>query len=278
MSRVPSINHQVGEIIKAHNGIRKSKLASRNESGIRSLESGHKLSDKFHSYKSLDNARADLKSLGNYAKMKYGIKNMKEINANIVRDWILSRDITYRTASNNLSEINKVHQHLSITLKEVAELRAELRATLENLPKETRAYAKLDKIKLKTEKSQIVFELQRDYGLRVKAASYINIEKQLEGNTLHYQEKGGKWSEKELSPTLAQQIRENAKNERFSVSYDKYREHLKEAIEVTNQKFNGTHGIRHSYAQVQMSRGMSKEEVSEAMGHVRSEITNTYLR
>ena len=97
MARVGSINHQVGNIIKAHNGIRQSKLESRNESGLISIESGHKVSDKFHSYKSLDNARNDLKSLGNYAKEKFAIKDMSQINKTVVDNWIRSKDILKTT-------------------------------------------------------------------------------------------------------------------------------------------------------------------------------------
>ena len=42
--------------------------------------------------------------------------------------------------------------------------------------------------------------------------------------------------------------------------------------------YNGTHGMRHSYAQEQLSKGLSKAEVSAELGHVREEITNIYLR
>jgi len=277
MARAGSINYQVSKIIKAHNGIGQSKLESRNSSGIVSLESGHKVSDKFHSYKSLDNARNDLKNLGNYAKDVFGIKDMSQIDRHVIESWIRDKDITYNTASNYLSEINKVHEHLNITREEIKELRAELKQDLRTNEQETRAYKDLDRIEL-PERSQPAFELQRDYGLRLSAATHINIEKQLDGNTLRYQEKGGKWSEKELSTSLVSKIKENAVNGKYHISINTYRDHLKKEIEKTGQKYNGTHGIRHSYAQNQLELGKSKEEVSKAMGHVREEITNTYLR
>jgi integrase len=277
VARVGSINHQVGNIIKAHNGIGQSKLESRNSSGIRSVESGHKVSDKFHSYKSLDNARNDLKNLGNYAKQEFGIKDMSKIDREIVKDWIESKEISYNTASNYLSEINKVHEHLNISRQEVKEIRAELKQELRENKLETRAYHKLDSVQL-PDKSQPAFELQRDYGLRVGAASHINIEKQINGNTLSYQEKGGKWSEKELAPSLVSKIKENAVNGKYELNYNTYRDQLQKAIEKTGQKYNGTHGIRHAYAQNQLLQGKSKQEVSESMGHTREEITNTYIR
>ena len=277
MARVGSINHQVGQIIKAHNGIGESKLESRNSSGLVSLESHQKVSDKFHSYKSLDNVRNDLKNLGNYAKEKFDIKDMSKIDATVVRQWILDKNITYDTASNYLSEINKVHEHLSINQTEVKELRVEFKQALRENELKTRAYKKLDQIKM-PDKSQVAFELQRDYGLRLKAATHINIEKQIDANTLNYQEKGGMWSQKELSPELIAKIKEHSINGRYELSINTYRDQLKKAIESTKQKYNGTHGIRHSYAQSQLEKGLSKQKVSESMGHTRQEITNTYLR
>lgn len=277
MARAGSINHQVGKIIKSHNGINQSKLFSRNTSGMVSEENGHNVSDKFHSYKSLDNARNDLKNLGNYAKNEHGIKNMSKINLGVIKDWILEKNISYNTASNYLSEINKVHEHLSITMVQVKELRKELKIKLRANKLQSRFYTHLDKIKL-PDKSQPAFELQRDHGLRMNAATHINVKKQMIGNTLKYQEKGGKWSEKELSHTLASKIKENAVEGKYELSINTYRDQLQKEIEKTGQNYNGTHGIRHTYAQNQLELGKSKKEVSESMGHNRKEITDVYLR
>jgi len=279
VARVGSVNHQVGKIIKAHNGIGQSKLENRNTSGLKA-ENGHKVSDKFHSYKSLDNARADLKNLGNFVKDELGIKDMSKIGVEGIKEWINSKDITYNTASNYLSEINKVHEHLGVSKEEVKELRAELKQNLQrttDIAKQTRAYKHLDKVQL-SDKSQIAFQLQRDYGLRAKEATHINLQRQLNGNTLSYQQKGGKLSEIKLNHTLASKIKENAVNGKYELNYKTYSRELQKEIEKTGQKFNGTHGIRHSFAQNKLEEGYSKQEVSEMMGHTREEITNTYLR
>jgi len=279
MTRVGSIGFQVNKILKAHNGIGQSKLESRNTSGL-TAENGHKVSDKFHSYKSLDNARTDLTNLGKYAKKQFGIKDMSKIDRTVVENWIKSKDVVYRTASNYLSEIAKVHKYFSLSKEDIKSIRQELK---DNLPKtrelaqQTRAYKHLDRISL-SGKNQIAFELQANYGLRTKEATHINIERQLHGNTLLYQQKGGKLSEIKLNPTLASKIKENAINGKFEVNYKTYSRELQKEIEKTGQKYNGTHGIRHSFAQNKLEAGASKKEVSEAMGHKREEITNTYLR
>lgn len=277
MARPTSIGYQVNEIIRDINGIGTSKMESRNESGLVSLESGQKISDKVHSVKSLENLRDDLTNLGKFCKDELGIKDMSQIDADAVQAWLDSKDISYHTASNYLSEINKVSEHLSITREEVAQIRQELRETLTNPEKESRAYTKLDKVEM-PERSQPAFELQRDYGLRVSAATHINISKQLNGNTLSYREKGGKWSEKQLSSSLVSKIHENAQNGKYELNNRTYSRDLQKAIEKTGQEYNGTHGIRHSYAQNSLEKGATKAEVSQAMGHVREEITNTYLR
>ena len=52
MARLGSVKYQVSQILQKINGIGTSKKESREHSGAKSLESGHKVSDKVHSYKS----------------------------------------------------------------------------------------------------------------------------------------------------------------------------------------------------------------------------------
>ena len=276
MARLGSIKYQVSQILQKVNGIGTSKKETREQSGVKSLESGHKLSDKVHSFKSLENLKNDLTNLATYAKTEFKIQDIKAINIDIVSSWIESKNIGYSTASNYFSELNKVSDHFNFTKEEIKDLRAELKSDLPKAELETRAYKNLEKLELK-DKHQAAFELQRDYGLRVNAATHINLDKQLNGNTLTYREKGGKLSQKELNPTLAQKIKENAVDGKYEVNKRTYSRDLQKKIEESGQKFNGTHGIRHSYAQRKLETN-SKAEVSKEMGHSRPEITDTYLR
>ncbi len=276
MARLGSIKYQVSQILQKVNSIGTSKKETREQSGVKSLESGHKVSDKVHSYKSLENLRNDLTNLANYAKAEFQIRDIKEINIDIVSSWIDSKNISYNTASNYASELNKVSDHFNFTKEEIKDLRADLKKELPKAELETRAYKNLEKIELK-EKHQVAFELQRDYGLRVNASTHINLDKQLNGNTLTYREKGGKLSQKELSPNLAQKLRENAVEGKYEVNKRTYSRDLQKKIEESGQKYNGTHGIRHTYAQRKLETN-SKAEVSQEMGHSRPEITDTYLR
>ena len=276
MARLGSIKYQVSQILQNVNGIGTSKKETRDQSGVKSLESGHKISDKVHSFKSLENLKNDLTNLANYAKTEFKIQDIKAINIDIVSSWIESKNIGYNTASNYMSELNKVSDHFNFTKEEIKELRADLKNDLPKAELETRAYKNLEKIELK-DKNQVAFELQRDYGLRVNAATHINLDKQLNGNTLTYREKGGKLSQKVLSPNLAQKIKENAVEGKYEINKRTYSRDLQREIEKIGQKYTGTHGIRHTYAQ-KMLETHSKAEVSQEMGHSRPEITDTYLR
>lgn len=275
MARLGSVKYQVSQIMQKVNGIGTSKKDSR-ESGVKSLESGHKISDKVHSFKSMENLKNDLTNLAAYAKTEFKIQDIKEINIDIVSSWIESKNISYNTASNYMSELNKVSDHFNFTKEEIKDLRADLKKELPKGELETRAYRNLEKIELKN-KHQVAFELQRDHGLRVNASTHINIDKQLNGNTLTYREKGGKLSRKELSTNLAQKLKENAVDGKYEVNKRTYSRDLQKKIEESGQKYNGSHGIRHSYAQ-KMLETNSKAEVSKEMGHSREEITDTYLR
>ncbi len=276
MARLGSVKYQVSQILQNVNGIGTSKKETRDQSGVKSLESGHKISDKVHSFKSLENLKNDLTNLANYAKTEFQLQDIKEINIDIVSSWIDSKNISYNTASNYASELNKVSDHFNFTKEEIKDLRADLKKELPKAELETRAYRNLEKIELK-EKHQVAFELQRDYGLRVNASTHINLDKQLNGNTLAFREKGGKLSQKELSPNLAQKLRENAVEGKYEVNKRTYSRDLQKKIEESGQKYNGTHGIRHTYAQRKLETN-SKAEVSQEMGHSRPEITDTYLR
>ena len=221
MARLGSIKYQVSQILQKVNGIGTSKKDSREQSAVKSLESGHKISDKVHSFKSLENLKNDLTNLANYAKTEFKIQDIKAINIDIVKSWIESKEISYNTASNYMSELNKVSDHFNFTKEEIKDLRADLKKELPKTELETRAYKNLEKIELK-EKHQVAFELQRDYGLRVNAATHINLDKQLNGNTLTFREKGGKLSQKELSPNLAQKIRENSIQGKYEINKRRY--------------------------------------------------------
>jgi hypothetical protein len=71
----------------------------------------------------------------------------------------------------------------------------------------------------------------------------------------------------------------------YRANYGEYREALKEAVEQTNQKWSGTHGLRYSFAQERLeeleNNGYTdleaKGQTSLEMGHSRLDILYGYL-
>jgi len=238
---------------------------------------GRSVSSKIHSAKYLNDTKRTLLNLGKFAKEKNQIDDISKINIKIIKAWIQSKNISYRSASNYLSILNKVKKYLNITSAGIQRFRDELKSQLERPKNQTRAYKNLDKVKI-PEKYQIAFELQRDYGLKISSATNINPEEQLKGNVLYFEEFGRKQLNRELTPELAQKIRETAKNGGYKVPYRSYQEALQKAIEKTRQKWNGTEGIRHSYVQRKLEEGMTKKELAKELGYNREEGIRVYLR
>jgi integrase len=99
--------------------------------------------------------------------------------------------------------------------------------------------------------------------------------------------KRGKEREIGVSPeTYARLEKEVAEGTRFEFDKAAYRADLKEAAAMTGQEYEGSHGLRWSWAQERHSelqeRGMTYEQslsvVSQEMGHERGDITEHYLR
>jgi hypothetical protein len=284
MARAEAIGKQVNDLLKEIRGIGESKLETRhNPRNSYKGESGHQISQKIHSYKYLDNARSTLANLGRFAKHELGIKHIRDIDRAALEKYIehhIEKGNGYRHISNELSIINKVADRLSLDRDAVKEIREYARHEAPRPELASRSYRNLDKAEVHLKEHHLpAYQLQRDYGLRVKESTHINLDRQLDGNTLSVQGKGGKEITKELSPQMVQQLRSHANaNGVYQVSRSSYSKDVRDAVTKEGNDWHGTHGIRHTYAQQELLNGKTKEEVSREMGHVRPDITNTYLR
>lgn len=154
---------------------------------------------------------------------------------------------------------------------------------------ETRAYADPRAMidALESPQMQLIASMQLDYGLRIADATKIDT-RNIDGNILTvHNSKNGQDLRIELRPSDVARVKEIAGADgKIVVKQGDYREALKDACAATGQEWNGTHGLRHNYAQDRMStlisQGKSYREalhiVSEEMGHHREDITETYLR
>ena len=289
-----SVKYQVNQIFLKLNGIGISKRDSRDASNIKA-ENGNNVSDKIHSFKSKEDFINRAKEVGQFVRDNFNIKDMQEINNNHIEEYIkskITKGLTYNTISTYISQLYKLqlgldkldkkldrHKNL-FTRDKLKELRIKARNETTNNEHINRAYHSLNTVeKLINKRSFVSFKLQKDYGLRVSETTHI-LKKQLkDDNHITITGKGGYTRDIKLTKELYNQILEHIeKNNLFKISNRTYENDLKNAIEKTNQKFNGTHGIRYSFAQLQKINGMSDSEISYLLGHHREEITKHYLR
>lgn len=155
----------------------------------------------------------------------------------------------------------------------------------------TRAYADPHAIvaAMPDDRLQLCASMQLDHGLRIADATKINAHNiSADGATLIVKNsKNGQDITVALRPGEADHIRALADDKgMIAVKQSEYRAALTKACADTGQDYNGSHGLRHNYAQNRMdtltSSGMSYtkalDTVASEMGHHRAEITHTYLR
>jgi integrase len=113
-----------------------------------------------------------------------------------------------------------------------------------------------------------------------------SITENLKGH-ITIQSKGGKENVLKISPEtyakLEHHIRQNGE---FKIDKDSYMADLQNASVNTNQQYNGSHGLRWSFAQERFQEiqqhGYTYEQaltqISHELGHERADITEHYLR
>lgn len=287
------IEREIHNIMESISGIGTSKHDARAISQAVGAN-GHKISQDIHSTKYYQDIKNDFRNLAIFARTNLNQK-IQDINKITVTKWIRSKNLTVRSASNMISHISKIEHFLKTTRSELNELRKELKESFRVNHKKSRAY-NTHKINVSRMQSnmQPAAKLQIEYGLRMSEATGITVrtntlhktdfftkeDKGLypEQNILIFAGKGGIIQKKELSKELTENIVNNAPHGRYQVNNRTYERHLQKEVIKSGQKWNGTHGFRHSYAQNSLAKGLPKTEVSKQMGHSREDIVNTYLR
>jgi polyhydroxyalkanoate synthesis regulator phasin len=141
---------------------------------------------------------------------------------------------------------------------------------------------------LKSDVHRLAAALIRETGMRATEASLINPSQLKDDNTLYYKSKGGQDNERTISQELADKLRDTfTKNGKFSFNQNAFRDDLKNAAEVTKQKYQSIHGLRWNFAQDLAWKCVFKDKmtpdearlvVSKALSHHRPAITDHYLK
>ena len=281
--------------MKNANGIRISKVESRNSSG-KIGGNGHKVSDKAHSIKEVQNLRSLTKQYINYVQEQYHGKVASNITSESAKAFLeyKAQHIKSSTLNTYASLMQKVADNLqkdqigNLSREDIQNIRQELKESY-SFSKEhiNRAYANPTAIKeeMKHTTLSLSATLQHEAGLRVDDA--INSDKwQINHDntlTIHNSKGGIIYTTIPLSNELIEKVKE-AKEIGYKANYTEYREALKEAVARTNQNYTGTHGLRYNFAQERVKelqeQGYTNYQAdaytSLEMGHSRLDITKHY--
>jgi hypothetical protein len=282
---------------------KEAKLAAAKELKVRNLQyNPQNVAERtgVYAHKTADEYRTIWRECFQYAKDNFSIRDIEKMSTEAVTAYLTAK--IDRTGGNKgtiaatssalvkmAMALDKLHNS-SIHVKEFRQGIAEAQAgrTLER-PEQARAYQDPQALQahLMIEVHRVATELTAEIGMRATELSLIMPNQLNEHNQIYYQSKGGQYNIRTLSPELANKLREYfAKDGEFRINQNDYRLDLKQAAFTTGQEYQGIHGLRWNFAQVNYDdfreQGLTHteacKEVSELMGHHRHDITGHYLR
>ncbi|MCX5814489.1 MAG: hypothetical protein NT178_18395 [Proteobacteria bacterium] len=269
------------------------------------------------SYETLDKYRNIAILLGKYIKTEYRQWNVELTTANDIKDYlefVIDEGLSLRTFKTYAAGLGKLAMALNMYAvkfhkankydfsEAINSLRPIAKAELD-LKKETREYANPKALieVIRDPLLRIVALIQYEAGARIREAALIKCY-QLYGTCIDdvtgrevgriflpsISTKGGREREVYVSLQTYTDLSRilDSNNGVLKIDHDHYRYKLKKAAEATNQRYTGSHGLRHSFAQRRLQecyhKGMgeitAKLRVAHEMGHSRPAITGLYLK
>jgi len=308
-----NINHQVQRLFQTVNAIgfkkHDAKEVARADGARSWAEVGKKLG--IHSYATADAYRDVWMYCADFAKENLGIRDIERLTGEAVGSFLQSKVdsgvahatfMQYAAACEKLeTALNRyAEQHKSGREYAFKEGMQSARAAAKTLARfrGSRAYADPDRIvaDVRNDLHSLAASLQHEGGCRVKEASHITKDQlrglradEYTGRRKGYFEvrgKGGKFRDIGVSPATYERLEAAVTDKRFEFDKGKYRYDLKRSAHRSGQAYEGSHGLRWSFAQERHSElqqyGLTYEqslsEISEEMGHDRADITTHYLR
>ena len=308
-----SVAHQVHLVFETVKEFGTSKHEAKAEARAEGARTWHEIGKQMgvKSYATLDAYRDVAKDCLRYAKEELGVKDIEKLSGAEMKA-ILESKIEDGVAHATLSKYSAALEKLEVALNRYAvqhgtgreysfsQAISEARATGKELDRfeGSRAYSAPRELveAVRGEDFRLAAALQQEGGARVNEATYIHRE-QLRGlrpdvqtgqmkGMISIQGKGGKMREIAVTPATYAKLEQAVEGGLFKVSPSAYREELKNAASVSGQKYQGTHGLRWSWAQNRhqelQQHGKTYEQsigqVSREMGHERADITEHYLR
>lgn len=295
-----SVKAVVNAIMSKADGVGTSKSQAK-ENSEKVGQNGHSISTKAHSISTKEQLRSTATQLMNYIKENNTGRVLSNVNAETMKDYInhkIEQGNSLSSINSEISLLGKIADNLNelnintVSREAITDYRAELKENGYNLqsPNIDRTNSNPTAIVQAMNSDSphgLSASLQLEAGLR--AGDAINSDKWTLNNdnslTVEGSKNGLTYTTKELSPETAERVAQAIENG-YKVSYNEYREELKEATEGTGQDFKGTHSLRYDHINQEHENNLregkteeeSKAELSLLNGHSREEITEHYLR
>ena len=287
---------------QVHNALKTSDILrvgeSRHDDKLLHPGDSHKMAQgtSIHSWGSYHKLESQARTFCKYCWSEYGIRNVNQIKPQMVQSFIDElgeRAYSRNTIDAYASGVNRFANvldrayggHRTATWgKAVDNVRSTVLADAPRKDTVTRAYERPDELisSIKGEGYQVAARLQLECGLRVSDA--LKLRELRETGSIS-NSKGGQVITPHLSDSLKTALFRLEGSE-LNPTRQGYTNALKNACLDQNTAYQGTHGLRHNYAQAQYNgyramganKGEALQMTSEDMGHHRQDITLTYLR
>lgn len=302
-----SIDFQVRTLLSSVNAIGKSKKLAKERARQSGAKTWHDIGKSLdiHSYNTMKTYSDVWRDILWYIKENYGIKDAEKITGQHIQAYLkmkVSQKIKYATFQKYAAASEKLAVALTKFSKQVgknnsydfskdiARVRKEAQKVLERF-EGRRHYKNPEKLvnAIANENYRLAAKVQFEGGARfsevakLKPFSFKGL-----SNGKGYIEvkgKGGKIRTITVSENTYKSLYEKVSTDNWSLSKGPYLRSLKLASQLTNQPYQGSHGLRWNYALRsfldKQARGIDYfraiQEVSHELGHNRPDITERYL-
>lgn len=275
-------------------GSKYETLQAKRDEGAKGSQETHD-GVKFFSYDTEDSAISCFRQFMRFEYNEYGLKQIEQTKPEMIKAFA-AHLVDVGASQNTFSKYMTALAKLDNILEKATGIRVnwentlkEVRPMVKDCPNKehSRAYDNPRAIVNElTGNERIAAQLQLFCGLRISDATYISADRwdARTGEGVANSKGGQKIVFRPPASVAAAITAEINENGKFSAK--DYSEALRGACERVGEDWNGSHGLRHNFAQEKMESytkgGLSYREAlsrtSEDMGHHRPEITEHYLR
>lgn len=255
-----------------------------------------------YSYSTADDYREIWITAGKYAKAHFGLKHIETITGEHLQAFLMSKiekGVAHKTFMKYASALEKLAVALNLYAEKNdidvkydfnSDIRVARKIAQKSLKRfdGVRSYENPEElIEMLANPYRLIAAIQHVGGARIDEVYGIMPSSLKANNCVTVKGKGGKIRDIKIMPEDYTQLEAHLQNEGdFKFNKALYLYHLKTASEKSNQKYNGSHGLRWNFAQNRMEElqknGKVHEQglviVSQEMGHERADITEHYLK